>query len=78
MDPLDIPRIRFAVARLLQRWHVAQAERIVAAMERLRFRARRHVELAEEMYQIACTSAVQHAVDVGEAREIEREEWARD
>lgn len=76
-DPLEDPRVRFEVARRLGREHVRRAEAIVGAMQRLRFRARRQVDLAREMMAIAESAAIEVAVTMGEEREIEREGWAR-
>jgi hypothetical protein len=75
MNPPDDPAIRFVAARILAREYLAKAEDTVAAMDRLRYRARRYLAIANEAMREAEASATDLAVQIGEEREIEREVW---
>jgi hypothetical protein len=75
VNPLDDPAIRFVAARILAREYLARAEAMVSAIERLRYRSRRYLAIANEAMREAEGAAIDVAVRSGEEREIEREVW---
>ena len=77
MDPaerLADPLVRMEVARRVAVERMRRANALVHAIDRLKLRARREVERAKEMLQIAEDAAIEHAIKSAEERAI-AEEW---